>query len=55
MSLRVVAVSCTGWELYSQALHDTATNTEWHLPEAVLIQSFSPDDEHDMLETCREL
>jgi len=27
----------------------------WHLPEAVLIQSVSPDDEHDMLETCREL
>ena len=24
-------------------------------PEAVLIQSVSPDDEHDMLETCREL
>jgi len=23
--------------------------------EAVLIQSVSPDDEHDMLETCREL
>ena len=35
--------------------HDTATNTEWQLPEAVLIQSVSPDDEHDMLETCREL
>ena len=26
-----------------------------NLPEAVLIQSVSPDDEHDMLETCREL
>ena len=39
----------------SQPAHDTATNTEWHLPEAVLIQSVSPDDEHDMLETCREL
>ena len=35
--------------------HDTATNTEWQLAEAVLIQSVSPDDEHDMLETCREL
>ena len=31
------------------------TNTEWQLPEAVLIQFVSPDDEHDMLETCREL
>ena len=25
------------------------------LPEAVLIKFVSPDDEHDMLETCREL
>ena len=25
------------------------------LPEAILIQLVSPDDEHDMLETCREL
>ena len=41
-------------QLYSQPAHDTA-NTEWHLPEAVLIQSVSPDDEHDMLETYREL
>ena len=40
---------------YSQPAHDTATNTEWQLPEAVLIQFVSPDDEHDMLETCREL
>ena len=39
----------------SKPAHDTATNTEWQLPEAVLIQFVSPDDEHDMLETCREL
>ena len=25
------------------------------LPEVVLTQSVSPDDEHDVLETCREL
>jgi hypothetical protein len=25
------------------------------VPEAVLIQFVSPDDEHDVLETCREL
>jgi branched-subunit amino acid transport protein AzlD len=31
------------------------TNIERLLPEAVLIQFVSPDDEHDMLETCREL
>ena len=41
--------------VYSQPAQDTATNTEWQLPEAVLIQFDSPDDEHDMLETCREL
>ena len=41
--------------VYSQPAHDTATNMEWQSPEAVLIQSVSPDDEHDMLETCREL
>jgi len=35
--------------------HDTATNTEWQLPEVVLIQFVSPDDEHDVLKTCREL
>jgi hypothetical protein len=47
-------VSCAGWE-YSQPAHDTATNTEWQLPEVVLIQFVSPDDEHDVLEKCREL
>ena len=41
--------------VYLQPAHDTATNTEWQLPEAVLIQSVSPGDEHDMLETIREI
>jgi len=40
--------------VYSQPAHDMATNTEWQLPEVVLIQFVSPDDEHNMLETCRE-
>ena len=35
--------------------HDTATYTEWQLPEGVLIQFVSPDDAHDVLETYREL
>ena len=35
--------------------HDTAANTEWQLPEVVLTQFVSPDDEHDVMETCREL
>jgi len=39
----------------SQPAHDTTTNTEWQLPEVVLIQFISPDDEHEVLETCREL
>jgi len=36
--------------------HISATNilVEWLLPEAVLIQFVSPDDEHCVLETCRE-
>ena len=37
------------------AAHDTATNTKWQLPEVVLTKFVSPDDEHDMLETCRDL
>ena len=32
-----------------------ATDTELQLPEVVLTQFVSPDDEHDMLETRREL
>jgi len=35
--------------------HDTATDIERQLPEVVLTQFVSPDDEHDVLETCREL
>jgi hypothetical protein len=38
-----------------QPAHDTATDTEWQLPDVVLTQFVSPNDEHDMLETCREL
>jgi hypothetical protein len=40
---------------HTQPAHDTATNTEWQLPEVVLTQFVSPDDEHNVLETCREL
>jgi hypothetical protein len=38
-----------------QPAHDTATNTDWQLPDFVLTQFVSPDDEHDVLETYREL
>ena len=34
---------------------DTAIDSERQLPEVVLTQFVSPDDEHDVLETCREL
>jgi len=34
--------------------HNTATDTEWQLPEVVLIQFVSPDDEHDVLITRRD-
>ena len=52
----VVAEMCAGWKKTDfQPAHITTTNIEWLLPEAVLIQFVSPDDEHDVLETCREL
>ena len=56
----LVTVTPCWWQLevdwvYSQPAHETATNMEWQLPEAVLVQFVSPDDEHDVLETCREL
>jgi len=42
-------------EVHFRPAHDTATDTEWQLPEVVLTQFFSPDDEYDVLETSREL
>ena len=42
-------------EVHFWPAHDMATDTEWQLPEVVFTQFFSPDDEHDVLETCREL
>jgi hypothetical protein len=40
-------------EVHFRPAHDTATDTEWQLPEVVLTQFVPPDDEHDVLETCR--
>ena len=40
---------------FFEPAHISATNVEGLLPEDVLIQFVSPDDEHDELETCREL
>ena len=42
-------------EVNLRPAHDTATDAEWQLPEVVLTQFVSPDDEHNVLETCREL
>jgi len=42
-------------EFHFRPAHDTATDTELQLPEIVLTQFVSPDDKHDVLETCREL
>jgi hypothetical protein len=44
----LVAMSC-----HSQPAHNTVTHTEWQLPEVVLTQFVSPDDERDVLKTCR--
>jgi hypothetical protein len=48
------AVLCAGWE-FTTNLYTTRPLTQIELPEVVLIQFVSPDDEHDVLETCREL
>ena len=50
--LIAVAVSYACRKFYFRPARDTATNTEWQLPEFVLTQFVSPDDEHDTLETC---
>ena len=41
--------------VHSRPAHDMATDTEWQLPEVVLTQFVSPDDEHDVLEIWKEL
>jgi hypothetical protein len=42
-------------EVNFRPAHDMVTVTEWQLPEVVLTQFVSPDDEHDVLETFRAL
>jgi len=51
----LVTVILCWWPVRVQLAHISATNIEWLLPEAVLTQFVSPDDEHDVLEACREL
>ena len=40
---------------FTPNLHTTWPPTQSELPEVVLTQFVSPDDEHSVLETCREL
>ena len=54
-SMLVAEISAVERRLFFQPAHISATNIEWLLPEAVFIQFVSPDDEHCVLETCREL
>jgi len=49
----LVAVTLCWWPCRVQV--GSATIKEWQLPEVVLTQFVSPDDGHDVLETCREL
>ena len=50
----LVAEMCVGWKK-TLPICKHLGHQHRLLPEAVLIQFVSPDDEHDVLETCREL
>ena len=45
VSIPLVTATLFWWPYRVQ--HDTTTNTEWQLPEVVLTQFVSPDDEHE--------
>ena len=45
--------NCHSVSVSVSSADDTATDTEWQLPEVVLTQFVSPGDKHDVLETCR--
>ena len=54
----LVAVTLCRWPCRVQVGSSLQTCTRHghrQLPEVVLIQSVSPDDEHDVLKTCTEL
>jgi len=54
----LVAVTLCRWPCRVQVRSELPTCTRHghrQLPEVVLTQFVSPDDEHDVLETCREL
>ena len=54
----LVAVTLCRWPCRVQVGNELPTCTRHghrQLPEVVLTKCVSPDDEHDVLETCREL
>ena len=52
----LVAVNLCRWPCPTQVGSPTCIrHSHRQLPEVVLTQFVSPDDEHDVLETCREL
>jgi len=54
----LVAVTLCRWQCRVQVGSELPTCTRHghrQLPEVALTQFVSPDDEHDVLETCREL
>ena len=51
----LVTVTLCWWPCRVRVGSDTATNIELQLSEDVWTQFVSADDEHDVLETCREL
>jgi hypothetical protein len=51
----LVAVTLCRWPCRVQVVPTCTRHGHRQLPEVVLTQFVSPDDEHDVLETCREL
>jgi hypothetical protein len=51
----LVTVILCWWLRCVQVGRLEGVKVEWLLPEAVLTQFVSPDDEHNVLETCRAL
>jgi hypothetical protein len=51
----LVTVTLCWWLCRVQVNYTTRPPTQTELPEVVLTQFVSPDDEHDVLKTCREL
>jgi hypothetical protein len=51
--VNTTSVNCHSVLMAVSCAHNTVNNTEWQLSEIVLTKFVSPDDEHDVLKTCR--